>query len=366
MIRKNSLFVSIALFLMVSGAMSGCIKPELPNAEADITEVKVEGISLLRAPQITNNTVVMQVNAWDDCTNITPHFTLTEGATITPANGEAQDFTKPVTYKVTSQDGQWTKEYTVSVVSPQNILSEYSFEYIRLQGELFHYFVDGDAPDAAKQWESPNLGYAIVNQATPAKDFPVCQDPNGYIGKCAKLTTKSAGVLGASFGMPIASGSLFLGRLDTDYLIGSPLRATQFGIPANKKPLVMTGYYKYKAGEVFTDRDNKVVEGKTDTFDLYAVMYEVTDKVQFLDGSNSLSHENIVLLSRITDTRQTDEWTRFELKFEPQNGKTIDPVKLANNGYNFAIVMSSSKDGGEFRGAVGSTLMVDEIKVFFE
>ena len=48
------------------------------------------------------------------------------------------------------------------------------------------------------------------------------------------------------------------------------------------------------------------------------------------------------------------------------NGKTIDPKKLAEGGYSFAIIMSSSKDGAKFEGAIGSTLYVDELQLFCE
>ena len=52
----------------------------------------------------------------------------------------------------------------------------------------------------------------------------------------------------------------------------------------------------------------------------------------------------------ITDTHETSEWTRFELDFNYEHyGKTIDPQKLANGGYNVSIVLSASKDGDDFK-----------------
>ena len=42
-------------------------------------------------------------------------------------------------------------------------------------------------------------------------------------------------------------------------------------------------------------------------------------------------------------------------------GKTIDKDKLAAGLYNLAIVASSSMDGDLFAGAIGSTLMIDEL-----
>ena len=68
-------------------------------------------------------------------------------------------------------------------------------------------------------------------------------------------------------------------------------------------------------------------------------------------------------MARISDMKETDEWTRFDLTFEPQNGKTIDEEGLANGKYKLAIVFSSSIEGGYFRGAIGSELCIDEVEV---
>jgi hypothetical protein len=47
------------------------------------------------------------------------HFQLTPGATIEPASGSLQDFSgEPVVYTVTSEDGAWKKQYTVSFTNP--------------------------------------------------------------------------------------------------------------------------------------------------------------------------------------------------------------------------------------------------------
>ena len=54
------------------------------------------------------------------------------------------------------------------------------------------------------------------------------------------------------------------------------------------------------------------------------------------------------------------------MTFEPVAGRTLNPEKLRNGKYNLAIVMSSSQGGAFFRGAVGSTLWVDEMQLFHE
>ncbi|MBR0540336.1 MAG: DUF5018 domain-containing protein, partial [Bacteroidales bacterium] len=50
-----------------------------------------------------------------DVTQLVPTIEVSEGATVEPASGVAQDFTNPVTYTVTAQNGT-TAVYTVTVI----------------------------------------------------------------------------------------------------------------------------------------------------------------------------------------------------------------------------------------------------------
>ncbi|PID88896.1 MAG: hypothetical protein CSB02_00310 [Bacteroidia bacterium] len=46
-----------------------------------------------------------------------------------------------------------------------------------------------------------------------------------------------------------------------------------------------------------------------------------------------------------------------------REGKAIDQQKLKEGKYNLTIVLTSSKDGQLYNGAIGSTLFVDEIEL---
>lgn len=129
----------------------------------------------------------------------------------------------------------------------------------------------------------------------------------------------------------------------------------------------MKGYFKFKAGDVYTDGGVEQKDMK-DRFDIYAILYEANENSFMLDGSNSLTSENIVAKAQISeeDAVETDEWTAFELPFEPMNGKEINKSKLQNGKYKLSIVLSSSVEGAYFKGAVGSTLYVDELELISE
>ena len=169
--------------------------------------------------------------------------------------------------------------------------------------------------------------------------------------------------------MYIAAGNLFIGSFDLANALKDPLRATKFGIQYYKRPVSLKGYFKFKAGDVYTD-EGAVQKDKKDRLDIYAIMYEANENSFMLDGSNSLdlTSDKLVSIARISeeDAKETDSWTPFELPFKAVNGKSIDPVKLQEGKYKLSIVLSSSVDGAYFKGAVGSTLYVDELELISE
>lgn len=100
--------------LLLGIAQVSCIRDEALNAEADILTCTVPEDILKRDPIIENNKVVLMVTADADLTHQAPEFTLTPGATISPRSGTERDFTTPQSYTVTSEDGNWKKEYQVT------------------------------------------------------------------------------------------------------------------------------------------------------------------------------------------------------------------------------------------------------------
>lgn len=67
----------------------------------------------------TAKTVTLSLPNGTDVTNLVPIIEVSEGATVEPASGVAQDFTNPVTYTVTAQDGS-TVGYTVTAIVSGN------------------------------------------------------------------------------------------------------------------------------------------------------------------------------------------------------------------------------------------------------
>jgi hypothetical protein len=339
---------------------SSCIRKEALSAEADIVACIVDESILKREPIIENDKVILMVKAGVDLTRQAPEFMLTAGATLTPAGGTVRDFTRPQSYVVRSEDGRWAKTYSVSYIIDE-FSTRFGFEdTIPEANNRYYIFAEKNNGFVTMEWASGNIGFAVTGVARTPDDYPAVQADNGYAGKCARLTTRSTGALGATLKMPIAAGNLFIGTFKLD--LSNPLKATCFGLPFYHTPVAFSGYYKYKAGDVYYE-NGKIVAGAGDRCHFYAVLYETDGTLGTLDGTNVLTHPNIISAAVIENQTETDEWTYFNLPFVYRPGKRIDPEKLKDGKYNLAVVFTSSMDGGEFRGAPGSTLDIDEVEV---
>jgi hypothetical protein len=218
----------------------------------------------------------------------------------------------------------------------------------------------------------PILTIALPPAATRSPYVSAISPPTvpvkeGYDGACVKLTTCDTGSFGSMAKMPIAAGNLFIGKFDATQALKDAMKATQFGVPVSFKPTRFSGYYKYKRGDVFTNRQKKVVEGKKDYGTIYAVFYDNHDEEGnsvVLYGDNVQTSPQVVALAIVPDIDDTPEWTHFDIDFIYK--KEVDAQKLKNMGYSMAIVSSSSVEGASFMGAIGSTLWVDKFRITCE
>ena len=357
-------------------AMS-CIREEPLNAEADIESVTLSGDVLNRAPIIENDKVMLVVKFGTNVTELAPEFKLTPGATIQPPSGTVRDFSSPQKYVVTSQDGEWSKLYTVTVTYADFNNYRYDFEHVKIGTvNRSNYDIFYELDPAGKEtlvWASGNPGFAMTGSDRKPDEFPTYQVDNGKSGKALALTTRRTGGFGSLMNKPIAAGNLFLGTFDFNSALTNALKATKFGTPFNRIPVYLKGYYKYTPGPVFyvLDKDApdkmRPVEGKVDKFNIYAVFFEPTADMLYLDGENVLSEDNpnIIAVAEIADADRVKktEWTEFNLPFVLRPGKEIDADKLADGRYSITIVFASSIDGDLFEGAPESTLWSDEVEL---
>lgn len=383
-------YSSFILAIALCGAMGSCIKDEPLNAECDINSAWIHydnpsectwnlNDTIIPVVSTSDNTITFEVRANTDRTRLAPQFDITPGATITPASGTERDFSQgPQTYRVVSEDGNWEREYKVAIEIRTRTVSDtikYDFERYTLhqeEGSTEKYYVWSDLKEdgsEANNWASGNPGFKIQAFGSAPDDYPTTPEANGHSGHAIKLTTRKTGPLATAYGIHLASGNMYLGTFNPDSALTNTLMTTNFGLPFDRKPIKLTGYYKYKHGENFQNHEGQIIPGTTDRGDIYALLYENHDengKPVMLHGKDVLSSPYIVAKARVPHIGDTDEWTKFEEEFQPTNGKTIDSDKLENFGYNLTVVFSSSIDGAYFEGAVGSTMYVDEVRLICE
>ena len=373
--------------------MASCIKDEALNKECDIESAWIEGkayedyfyktTEMRKEVSSAETDIVFSVRSLLSLsTQIPLNFKITDGATIEPANGSMQDFTKgPVVYNVTSEDGEWKRTYNVIFQETPLPAEKYSFEHVETLTEktilgstkeihVFYELTENNEPNYC--WATGNAGSALIMNGSKPEDFPVYSTPDGKVGRGVCLNTQSAGALGEWMKKPIAAGSLFLGKFMIDYVLTDALKSTQFGVPNGKEPVRITGWYKYKPGEKFTDMEMNEQTDRKDKANIYAVYYRNTDdkgESYTLDGhalediDMLFDNPQVYKVARVTSLPATDTWTQWEMFFE---GRDAPDDIVAAQGFNLALVFSSSFWAAQFEGAIGSTLYVDEVEISYE
>lgn len=355
----------------------GCIKNEPLNMEADITAVHINQSDFNTEPIVTNNLVTIYVKPGIyDLTKYAFTFDVSHGAIAQPASGTPEDFTKPVTYTITSQDGKWKKQYTVTIVQSDesSVPTNFGFENFSVNPtDKYTVFYDMNNGVNLNNWASGNAAIALLVNPKVPSNYPTTDTTYSHSGKyAARLVTQSTGFFGSLVKKPIAAGNLFIGSFNTNLAYTNSLLATQFGLPFNKIPTSLEGYYTYQAGKTVTDSLNKPVPNMTDSCDIYAVLYNretlqnETGKT-VLDGYNILTSSSIVAIARLENgsstsaTKDNNGFTRFSVPFKFI--KTYNEQDAYSFKYNIALVFSSSRNGAYFQGAVGSLLVVDDVKI---
>lgn len=340
------------------------------SSEAKITEFTFESKEVVSQPVIDGNKITFAVSdtiSNEELSALVPTIVVSAGAKVSPESGVAQDFSKPVTYTVTSEDGIVTTTYTVSISEMKAI---YDFEtWINAvpdqEPENTFYEVAGG-------WSSSNTGAQLLKVFNLADSYVVTQTDDAHSGESAAciqtIDTKGKNLF-IALAPKVTTGTLFLGKFEVSDF-SNTLKSTKFGNPYAKKPISFKGFYKYTPGKVFYRCESvatcdKAVEdpNSVDECAINAVLYEVTDfsdESQYLTGVDVKISDRIVAVAQLQDGSAKADWTSFEIPFTYI--KDYDPAKK----YRFAIICSSSSDGDNFNGAPGSTLIVDDFEVVVE
>lgn len=177
--------------------------------------------------------------------------------------------------------------------------------------------------DEVNNWASGNSAVNIAPGLTP----PTTKTTDAQNGTyAAKLTTQSI------FGQ-IAAGNLFTGIFQLN--LTNPIKSAQMGIPYTGKPTAFNVYYKYTS-----------VNG--DSCAIYVLLTKY--------NSVTKKRDTIGLGEFRTHTTVTS-YTSLHIPITYSSTESPDSI---------SAVFTSSADGGNFRGQVGSSLTVDNFSLEFE
>ncbi len=94
---------------------------------------------------------------------------------------------------------------------------------------------------------------------------------------------------------------------------------------------------------------------------MFKVPHGNDGKKVYLTAEDVLTSERLIATAIIADRTEKDDWTRFDIPFIYTEG-----IDYSQFDYKLAIVLSSSKRGAFYEGAIGSLLVVDEIEIVTE
>lgn len=272
-------------------------------------------------------------------------------ATLEPGVGVVQDFTGPVQYKVTAEDGS-SSVYTVFVTKESET------------PQLTNASLDDWYTPSGKNYQEPGAddntiwatGNAGVVTLTTANVQPITISGTDL---AAELVTRDLGSLGQLTGQRMAAGTIFTGKFQLD--ISNPISSAKFGIPFTARPKSLTCSYSYHPGTPYRNGKGQVLS-KTDSCDLYVL---IEDR------------------SGATIKRIATGWFRSEEQVDQPKDITIDliygPLPLGTPAYmfpangvfgaasdpgtHFSFVAASSAYGAFYEGGTNSTLVVNDVRL---
>ncbi len=365
-------------------ALASCIKDEEATWEADITEAWVDlddyskyfynaddVYAKINADYASSIITFDNVKPGADLSAMAPQFTITEGATITPASGTVLDFSEGgQEYTVVSPgNARSFRTYTVRFSTPEAVgdTIHYDFENYYLDDSGKYYYWSDNDPGEEPNWGSANPGFALARATASIDEYPSMPVPGGGVdgGACVKLTTRDLGAWGTITNKRIAAGNFFLGSFDLSKALTETLKSTRFGLPVNYKPIRLTGWYMYSPGSEMMDRSGNLLD-EDDQAIIYCQLYRNHDEdgnYVVLTGEDTFDSELRVGRGEF-NCPPVSEWTYFEVDISYWDD--VDEELLENMGYNMALVCSSSRNGAYYEGAVNSTLYIDNLSVIVE
>jgi hypothetical protein len=285
---------------------------------------------------------------------LTPsEITVSNFASVSPAAGIERDFSSPVEYRVTAEDGG-IRIYTVTVVrgGAQPQLDNSSFEDWYSESVLFTS-VEQPGIDADNTiWATANRGLGLANAPANTTRQPI--GDSSYV----RLESVAAPAL-----VRIAAATIFIGKFATGFpSVTDPRSNVTLGTPFTARPLSFSFSYTYQPG-ASNENDNGDPLAYGDQCDVYLLL-ENREGAQvkriatawFRSGDTVTEWTRQTIPIKYGPLEASDPWFDYA---QPQEGEVWGDGSEAVT--HISILATSSFEGDFFNGAIGSTFELDNI-----
>ena len=358
-ILNKQLYITLLALVMVS-----CVKEDYFDLSeyGNIKSIEVSNQASTAVIKNKELSVQVEIPAGVDLATIKiQKLTLSSFASANVQVGDILDLNTPQQIIVTAENGtkhSWTIAAFVASATPQLSNGDLNEWY---QTSSNYYEPGKDANTTI--WGTGNPGTQILN-----KTATIPYDQGGG-NLAAQMITLDNGSLAGAFGAPISTGSIFTGFFDSDKLDPSdPEAAIDFGTPFSGRPVKLKFKYQYQKGEKNKDKNGDELS-YPDALDIYALL-----EIRLGGESKRLA----TAWFRNSDDQSELITQEVEFNYGELDASFPDYMKPTDHGYvsadsaafvlptHITFVASSSFDGANFAGAIGSTLIVDDIEMVYE
>lgn len=357
--HKNKLsgFLGFTFVALIFVNLFSCKKEEKKSSEAELLTFSITNTVNLDLLEAVIDHDKKQIILFSKTTLTSANFpiivsanlTISPKASVFPLSGQNITITNKedgIEYKIIAEDGRTITSYMLTVADNQ--IPNSSFENWHQEiGMNSKPFSNPGKDQFTTVWATANMG-----TSTYGKYGTTALIENG--NTLVQIKTGSAGLI------PITGGTLFLGKFDVDGAISNPTdpaKATDFGIPFVYKPTSISLKYKYQPGDtlkqgvlknpksLFGGFNISILEG-SDEFSIAVRLEKRVGNQVTIIGENKIISSDII--STLTDLTIPINYVSSET-----------PT-------HFYVVFASSAYGDKFKGAVGSTLVIDDLKLNYE
>ena len=325
----------------------------------EVREFSVSGQSGATVIDKESDSVTLTVTSGVDRSSMVPTvFEISNFASVSPGKDVPQDFSVPVEYVVQAENGE-TRVWTVTIgeigENPQLDNTGFDLWYETSAGAIGTPIIYDEPGESASNtiWATANFGL------TKYKSQPnTTQVDLGGGNFAAKMETVAAPV---SF-VPMAAATLFTGVFELNE--SDPSSSAKFGTPFTSRPTGFKVNYAYTPGTT-------LVGGVTaDECDIYLLLEKREGSAVarvatgwFRDGTNT----GLESWTSLEVTLKYGPLSSSDPEYDYANIKGDDTWADADEvPTHVSVVFASSALGDEYKGAIGSVLVVDDLELIYD